>query len=182
MLHVSHSPVSVWDSGHPAIRTSYQDHIALRLSLFPSPSAVQTHFWRAIGDICTPNSMLSPKPKANNKQWKPCHLSLCCCPSTRKGQAAAVARGAAGFVSQPPLPGAHPQQRFAAQLESQVDTSPSARLDATHGRCTMTAPGETLKRAMSKKGWAKDPRHHGFTETELKSCDGWHLGPLRVEC
>lgn len=49
---------------------------------------------------------LSPKPKANNKQHRLCHPSLCCCPSMRRRQVAALPWGAAGFISQPPLPGA----------------------------------------------------------------------------
>lgn len=106
MLRISHSQINVWDSRHPAVRTSYQDCTSPWLSLFPSPSMVQSHFCREIGAICAPHPMISPQPKANNKQQKLCHLSLHCCPSTWRRRVAALPWGAAGFVSQLPLPSA----------------------------------------------------------------------------
>lgn len=147
MLHISHSLLNVWDSRHSAIRTSYQDAFYYDY-LFPSPSTVQSHFCSEVSDIYAPLPHHSPKTKANSKQWKLCHLSLCCYPPTER-TGGCLTQGCSGVhlsASYLRCSSLVTQQRFMTELESHIDTGPSARLGATNVRCTTAGLGETKKR------------------------------------
>lgn len=119
MLQISHSQINVWGSRHPAVLPGLHFTAAVTLPITPM---VQSHFHRGISDHYDPLPHAFPKSKQQAMET-PFSPGSCLTP---------------GGPHCPPTAKVHGWAR-----------KPHGHLSLckdTHGRCTMTAPGDPEER------------------------------------